>query len=469
MQSDTPEGPAAVADTKKLSEFNHQTSRSQSANIEGNDLHLGPDYETEPGVQEALAALDSGAQAVFILGRAGTGKTTLIQHIMKSRDATRQVVLAPTGIAALNVGGQTIHSFFYLPPRLLDEQALKDKRPKRLWKTINRIIIDEVSMVRVDVLDAIDFRLRQARQDERPFGGVQMILVGDFLQLPPVVPRAESEMLARLGYGSPYAFSARSIAELDAAFIHLPTVRRQLDPKFIALLGSLRDGQNLEAAIAELNEKCCRAHRSDATPMLLTGSNARADHYNQAGLKAIDAPEISYQAKLTGTFDKQRNRLPAAELLTLKPGARVMALKNDSKPGARRWVNGSVGTVEQLTSDRAWVRFDHTGAVDEVERQTWESIRYNWNEKTKSVETEVIGRFVQIPLSLAWAATIHKAQGLSLDDVRIDLEGGAFASGQAYVAVSRVRSLEGLSLARPLRPSDFFVDQMLLDFEQWSQ
>ena len=203
--------------------------------------------------------------------------------------------------------------------------------------------------------------------------------------------------------------------------------------------------------------------------MLLTGSNARADFYNQAGLNAIDDEEMTYQARLTGTFDHRRDRLPAPELLTLKPGARVMAVKNDTKAGERRWVNGSVGTVDRLSSGQIWVQFDHRSSIDEVERQTWENIRYRWNDKSKSVETELTGSYVQVPLTLAWAATIHKAQGLSLDDVRIDLEGGAFASGQAYVAISRARSLEGLSLTRPLRPGDFFVDQVLSDFEHLSQ
>lgn len=221
-------------------------------------------------------------------------------------------------------------------------------------------------------------------------------------------------MLARLGYASAYAFSARCLSDIGAKFIRLPTVKRQSDPEFIELLETLRNGANIEFALGELNQHCNRAHREGVTPMLLTGSNARADYYNHAGLEAIDAAETTYLARVTGTFEQRRDRLPAPELLALKPGARVMAVKND-KGAQGRWVNGSLGTVDRLAPDRLWVRFDHSSAVDEMTGQTWENIRYHWNERDNRVETEVIGSFAQIPIALAWAATIHKAQGLTLD------------------------------------------------------
>ncbi|GBF27154.1 ATP-dependent RecD-like DNA helicase [bacterium MnTg02] len=448
-----------------LGEFNRRIMMRKPSQ-EVAEGEFGPDFADEPEAQKALQAIDSGANCIFILGRAGTGKTTLVRHIMHSRGNTKQVVLAPTGIAAINVKGQTIHSFFRFPPRLLDRDNLDPSRRNRLWRHIERIIIDEVSMVRVDVMDAMDAVLRNVRKDNRPFGGVQMVFVGDFLQLPPVVPPQEAEMLLQLGYPSPYCFSAKSLAEAQPTIIHLPTVRRQTDPFFIEQLGKLRDADEIDSAVTELNKRCARPHRAGAEPMLLTGTNARANHYNQAGLDMIEDAPMEYIAQTTGTFDQHAGRLPVPETLVLKPGARVMALKNDPKG---RWVNGSLGTVAELEPDRVWVQLDSNGHVVDVERQSWENIRYKWDQANKTVITEIIGSFTQMPLNLAWAATIHKAQGLSLDDVRIDLEGGAFASGQAYVAISRARSLNGLSLSRPLRPSDVFIDPLLSEFDLWTR
>jgi len=425
-----------------------------------------PDFANEPEAQEALKAIDSGTDCIFILGRAGTGKTTLVRYIMQSRGDTKQVVLAPTGIAAINVRGQTIHSFFRLPPRLLDRDNLDPSRPNRLWRHIERIIIDEVSMIRVDVMDAMDAVLRHVRKDNRPFGGVQMVFVGDFLQLPPVVPSQEAEMLFQMDYHSPYCFSAKSLSEIQPTYFRLPTVRRQTDPFFIELLGKLRDANEVDNAVGELNKRCAGPHRAGSEPMLLTGTNARANHYNQVGLEAIEAEPTEYIAQTTGTFDQRADRLPAPETLVLKLGARVMALKNDPKS---RWVNGSLGTVTELERDRVWMRLDSDDNVVDVERLTWENVRYKWDQANKKVLAEIKGTFNQMPLNLAWASTIHKAQGLTLDDVRIDLESGAFVSGQAYVAISRARSPEGLSLSQQLRPSDVFIDPVLAEFDRWTQ
>jgi ATP-dependent DNA helicase PIF1 len=448
-----------------LGEFNKRIQPKDPSQAVPQD-EFAPDFADEPGAQEALEAIDSGANCIFILGRAGTGKTTLVRHITQSRGTTKQVVLAPTGIAAINVRGQTIHSFFRLPPRLLDRDNIEPSRPNRLWSHIERIIIDEISMVRVDVMDAMDAVLRKARSDDRPFGGVQMVLVGDFLQLPPVVPPQEAEMLLQMDYRSPYCFSAKSLADGEPTFVRLPTVRRQTDPLFIELLGQLRSVGDLDAAVTELNKRCSKPHRANAEPMLLTGTNAKANHYNLSGLDAIDDEPKIYTARITGKFSHKEDRLPAPETLVLKLGARVMVLKNDPK---NRWVNGSLGTVTELEHDRVQIRLDSDGSVVGIERQSWENIRYKWDQANKKVITEVIGSFSQIPLNLSWAVTIHKAQGLSLDDVRIDLEGGAFASGQAYVAISRARSLDGLSLSRPLRSSDVFIDPLLAKFDRWIQ
>ena len=339
------------------------------------------------------------------------------------------------------------------------------RAPIKLWRKVDRIVIDEVSMVRVDLIDAMDVILRRIRRDERPFGGVQMIFVGDFLQLPPVTPDQEGEMLRQLGYTSPFAFSARAVADIGARYITLDKVHRQTDPLFIDILGKLRAGRNVGDALQTLNERCVGLHREGAAPMLLTGTNARATRYNLEGLRGISEDVTVYDGITAGTLEKERGRLPVPEALELKTGARVMAVKND--PGGR-FVNGSLGTVWEVKKRKVRVRFDDDPVIAEVEAQSWESFRYKWDEKEKRIESEVVGSYKQIPLILAWAATIHKAQGLTLDDVRIDLEGGAFASGQAYVAISRARSLEGLSLTRALSPYDFLVDPTLAEFDRWA-
>jgi len=333
-----------------IGEFNKRIRAGEASQVvpEG---EFEPDFADEPEAQEALKAIDSGADCIFILGRAGTGKTTLVRYIMQSRGDTKQVVLAPTGIAAINVQGQTIHSFFRLPPRLLDRNNLDPSRPNRLWRHIERIIIDEVSMVRADVMDAMDAVLRHARKDNRPFGGVQMVFVGDFLQLPPVVPPQEAEMLFQMDYHSPYCFSAKSLTEVHPTYFRLPTVRRQTDPFFIELLGKLRDANEVDNAVAELNKLCAGPHRVDSEPMLLTGTNARANRYNQVGLEAIVDEPTEYVARTTGTFDQRADRLPAPETLVLKPGARVMALKNDPK---RRMIRKVAGLMVHSAPSQNW-------------------------------------------------------------------------------------------------------------------
>jgi len=428
------------------------------------DEDFSSSYADDPDVQSVIEAVDSGAPLVFILGRAGTGKTTLIKHIIARDKDTAQVVLAPTGVAALNARGQTIHSFFRLPTRVLDEEALSQKRSNKLWRKIDRVIIDEISMVRVDVLDAIDFVLKRARRDPRPFGGVQLVLVGDFLQLPPVAPRKEAEMLSHMGYSSPFVFSANIVQNSSPKFVRLTTVHRQTDPYFVDILSLIRDRVNLDVALSELNKACFQNHRPMRKPMILTGTNARASHYNEAGLRAIELDAKTFTGKATGTFELKQGRPPAPEHLALKPGARVMAIKNDPQG---RWVNGSLGTVKSLAPNHVSVIFDIDGKARKVERASWENIRYQWDAGQEKIEADVVGAYSQFPLILAWAATIHKAQGLTLDDVRVDLERGAFASGQTYVAISRARTMAGLSFTRALRPSDIIVDQVLTEFEHW--
>ncbi|MGQ3673024.1 ATP-dependent DNA helicase [Xanthobacter sp. TB0136] len=448
--------------------------------------------EGDDAAARALAAIRARAPLLMVLGGAGTGKTTFLQNL-KRRGGGRQVFLAPTGVAALQVGGQTIHSFFGIPPRLMNPDEVRPRvQVRRLLKKLDRVVIDEISMVRADLLDAVDISLRIARENPAPFGGVQMVLVGDFLQLPPVVPMAEQEMLARMGYEGPFAFHAKVLRNAlrsalgDAAGIgvqewdgeqanmdslmpmqdvpltHVPFthVHRQSDHAFISTLDAIRRGRNVREALDMLNAACVRPHRPGVLPVLLTPTNARADAYNARGLAALEEGGHAFDGSLEGEFGLEGDRLPVPEKLVLKRGARVMALRNDP---SRRWVNGSVGTVVGMDADSARVKLDDGPTVD-MESFTWERVRYGWDENTGRIEAKVVGTYTQLPLAYAWALTMHKSQGLTLEDVRIDFGEGAFAPGQAYVALSRARSLEGLSLVRAIRPNDIRVDRRVATF-----
>lgn len=423
-----------------------------------------PDYEGSRGVRDALAAVDRGDPAILVHGGGGVGKTHLVNYLRTRPGSSRQVVVAPTGIAAINGGGQTIHSFFRLPPRFLDPKNLESAgKGSKLWRKLNRVVIDEISMVRVDLLDAIDARLRNYRRKEVPFGGAQVLMVGDPLQLPPIVRSDDGELLRGLGYATPFLHSALSFRQVKLTVIKLDKVFRQDDLTFIHVLNSIRRGEDLVAATSFLNEQCVGPHRPGPNPLLLTPTRAAADRYNEEGLEAVQGERRSYSSATTGKFNVQKDRLPAPELLTLKVGAEVMAVRNRGS----RWLNGSRGQVVELLDNAVKVRFHESGEVHEVARETWENVRQKWDPVDHRVTTEVIGTYAQIPLILGWAVTIHKAQGLTLADVRIDLGWGTFASGQLYVALSRAKSLEGLSLTRPLRPSDVRTDSNLVAFVDW--
>lgn len=441
--------------------FRRENVRSSSPTADSNVV--SEKFENTAAVSEAAAALESGERIVVLTGRAGTGKTTFIHQLRDQDPRGRMIILAPTGIAAVNVKGQTIHSFFKLPPRLLnpdDEGNFKRRLDRLLLSKMERLIIDEISMVRADVLDAVDCSLRRQRSSNEPFGGVQVLLVGDFLQLPPVVPRQEAEFLERLGYETPYAFHSRVMRRTNPKWIDLPTVHRQTDPRFVEWLGNIRGGHNLSKTVSNINDICCRPHRANASPVLLCTTNARADSYNYQALHALTGMIKEFECSISGEFDRGNEKLPAPDILRVRVGARVMALRNDIQ---KRWVNGSLGKVMSFSSRAIRVAFDH-GLECEIGPETWEKVRYQWDSEEERVKHKTVGSFSQIPLAPAWALTIHKAQGLTLNEVRIDFGDGAFAPGQAYVALSRVRTLEGLSLVRPLREDDVRLDQALIDY-----
>ncbi len=420
------------------------------------DLTLPDMYSDDDAVKSALSHMQNGAVPMLITGEAGTGKSTLIRYMRSCGAFPNLAVLAPTGIAAVNVAGQTLHSFFRLPPRIIDERALTGQRANRLWKKVDHIIVDEISMVRPDILDGMDLILRRARRSQRPFGGVRMVFVGDFYQLPPVVGRQEQDILQRMGYETPFAYSAKVFKRYPPRRIALTTIHRQKDERFQRLLSKLREGDDVPAALGVLNDAASRPHRAGRTPLVLTATNNAAAGYNRAALGQIAGPERLFEGTLSGKFNMSGDKLPVPQSLPLKAGARVMALKNDVQ---KRWVNGSLGTVQSVSADTVSVKFDDTGRSHDVVKSSWETLKYVWNDAKEELDVEVTGAYSQMPLTLAWAVTIHKAQGLTLEDVRIDLERGAFSSGQTYVALSRATSLAGLSFTRPLSPRDVIVER----------
>ena len=400
----------------------------------------------------------AGAQGnLFLTGRAGTGKTTLLRHFLHAA-GEKVILLAPTGVAAINAGGQTLHSFFKFPPRLIEPSDIRRLRSTRLIKAVETIIIDEISMVRSDMLDAIDASLKLNRKSKRPFGGVRMILAGDLHQLPPVV-RGEEAGILEERYGGAYFFNAPAFKEAEFALLALKHVFRQADPKFLALLGALRRGRLTEPDARLLQERVTGRDAIEAseTHVVLTPNNANAFRINQARLEALTTRSKSFAANVDGQFDE--NAYPTEADLELKEGARVMLIRNDPDG---RWVNGTLATVEGFGSDSVIVKID--GRVYEIEPAAWEKYRYELDKETGKVKREVVGTFKQMPLRLAYAVTIHKAQGLTLEKVYIDFDRGMFAHGQAYVAFSRARSLDGLEISRPLRSSDLVIDRRAFDF-----
>jgi ATP-dependent DNA helicase PIF1 len=465
MKQPHPQTTPAPAKTKQFGKFSRGVAAMQSRTA--GEFKPDEQYEASPGVTEALAAVDAGAPAILVIGRAGTGKTRLVQYLRARPGGELQATVAPTGIAALNAQAQTIHSFFRFEPTVLDAANLSDGgKFGSVYRRMKRLIIDEISMVRADLIDAMDARLRKVRADQRRFGGVQIVMVGDFLQLPPVIQQNDWPMLEALGYRGPFAFNAHALADLPVKTVALDRVWRQDEQEFIEILGHIRSGNAVGEALERLNARCVGPHRDGVAPLLLTATRAAADGYNKRGLKALGGERAGFQAKIDREFTLAATSLPVPEYIELAVGARVMAVKNDS---GGRWVNGSLGTVTGVSEDGASVVFDRGRQEYLVSPVAWEKVRQQWNETTKRIETEVVAAYRQIPLIHAWAVTIHKAQGLTLDDVRIDLGSGAFAPGQVYVAISRVRSMSGLSFARPLRASDIQVDPMLVEFMRWVQ
>ena len=419
---------------------------------------MPPTPERIYAVPAEWVARGAGAQGnLFLTGRAGTGKTTLLRKFL-SEAGDKAVIVAPTGVAAMNAGGQTIHSFFKLPPRLIEAQDVRRLPNARVVRAVDTVVIDEISMVRSDMLDAIDRSLKLNRGSKRPFGGVRMILSGDLHQLPPVVSNQESPILLER-FGGNYFFNAPAFKDAEFSLLALKHVFRQEDPRFLALLGALRSGRvtpSDEATLARVVSKRSASEASE-THVVLTPNNANAFRINQTRLAELKGERKVFPADVQGQFDEKS--FPTESDLELKVGARVMLIRNDPEG---RWVNGTLGHVEGFGSKSVIVKI--AGRVYEIEAAAWEKYRYDFEMDSKKVTREVVGTFKQVPLRLAYAVTIHKAQGLTLDNVFIDFDSGMFAHGQAYVAFSRARTLEGLEISRPLRPRDLVLDREAFAF-----
>ena len=407
---------------------------------------------------------------LFLTGRAGTGKTTFLTKLRES-SSKRMVVLAPTGVAAINAAGTTIHSFFQLPfsPYIPahgfitdDKKFLKvSQKKKKLISSLSLLVIDEISMVRPDVIDAIDSVLRRIRNSSRPFGGLQLLLIGDLRQLPPVIKEEEWSLLSP-HYSSPYFYESHALKAAGYQTVQLSVVYRQTDRTFIDILNKIRNGNADRATLNQLNNRCLpNLNDGDIEGCIrLTTHNYRAALINNSRLDALPAPEFSFEAEISGTFPE--SSFPAEKVLHLKEGAQVMFIKNDTGSG-RRYYNGLIGKVVSISEDCIRVKPTGSGNVIEVEKTEWENTRYAINEETKGVIQETIGTFSQYPLQLAWAITIHKSQGLTFDKAIIDAS-YSFAPGQTYVALSRCRSLEGLFLDAPIPPRAIITDKEVNEF-----
>jgi len=460
------------------------------------------DFILTPEHRSCLDLLENSTQNLLLTGKAGTGKSSLIKYF-RNKTKKKVVILAPTGIAALNCQGQTIHSFFGFPPRLINLKAIYKRKNTRLYKNIDTLIIDEISMVRADLLDGVDKFLRLNGKDQSlPFGGVQMVFVGDLYQLPPVVTNEENSVFG-LYYDSPYFFSANSFNRDYFEIIELQTIFRQKEEDFVRFLNTVRSGQSSLDSLEYINSRLTSSEIKDSH-IILCSINNTAQNINLSRLEKINKPLFTYQGIVEGDFPTEDRTLPVDLNLNLKVGAKVIFVKNDK---GKRWVNGTMGTIHKLSKDEmralraensettlsyspkprtespkndihyhsdlmglsgtgVKVKIEDSNLIVNVLPETWDNIRYEYDEEKGEIVEKVIGTLTQYPLRLAWALTIHKSQGMTFDRVCLDFRRSPFTHGQTYVALSRCRSLGGLLLTQKIYPNDIILDDRIVDFHK---
>ena len=431
--------------------------------------------------QKAVTFVKDTEENLFLTGKAGTGKTTFLKYI-RTQTRKQSAIVAPTGVAAINAGGETIHSFLQLPfspfvpgsaggfgrqgnaedkHSLLANLRLRDTKQKLLRK-LELLIIDEVSMVRCDLLDSMDLVLRHVRKNwSQPFGGVQMVFIGDLFQLPPVAPEGDWEIL-RNYYSSPYFFDSKVLQQYPPLYIELKKVYRQKEQTFIDILNRIRNGQVIQQDIDTLNARYDPVQQKEKGYIILSTHNRIADDVNQQALEQLGKPAHTFTGIIKNDFNPKN--LPTEEILQLKEGAQIMFVKNDLQT-PRRYYNGKIALVSKIGTDGIWVTFPGEDDTEPLllELDTWKNMRYTLNAQKGEIEEEESGSFTQYPVRLAWAITVHKSQGLTLDKVVADLN-QSFAPGQVYVALSRCTSMEGLVLRSKLNINNVIVDQRIVDF-----
>jgi len=427
--------------------------------LENHELDLAEDFVQYTGSH------------IFLTGKAGTGKTTFL-HKLKENTAKRMIITAPTGVAAINAGGVTLHSFFQLPfgPFIPGSEAYEQSRQrlfrfskekKRIIKSLDLLVIDEISMVRADLLDSVDAVLRQYRRNDQPFGGVQLLMIGDLHQLSPVAKKDEWQLLKQY-YESVYFFSSHVFDQAELVTIELKHIYRQCDARFIKLLNRVRDNRLDAASIGVLNQRYIEnfAHEKDQSYITLTTHNSSADGINKSRLSALRGKEYCFDAEVSGEFPE--HTYPTLGTLLLKVGAQVMFLRNDTSI-EKRYYNGKIGKIKTITARQVCITCAGESEDIVVEAAEWENIKYKVDKEKTEIQEDVIGKFKQFPLKLAWAITIHKSQGLTFDKAVIDAE-FAFAHGQVYVALSRCKTLEGMVLSSPIPSRGIQTDESVLNF-----